>query len=670
MESRGQAGNSHVVYESTYFTQYQPRHALDIVQQTPGFTLNEGESQRGLSGAVANLLIDGLRPSTKSQSISDILTRIPASQVLRVELLRGAAVAGDPSGAAMLLNIVRRPGSGAGIWSLGVEYGATHELAPRGQIAYNGRLNAIEYGVSAMAKTQYRQDDAYRIGSDARHLPRYRTETPEDRRTVDWALSGDAAMPLWGGRLTSTAQLALTDYRADREFLTTDFTGTLASRRTTNSWEDKQKGEVGLHFDRTFDRWDMSLLGIFGGENTDTSDHTLQRDNSNILLGNTLQVRERKSSESIIRATVATLIDNHQVEFGIEGALNTLEQAFAMTEEAGAGRLPVRVPNANIRVEEERADLFGSYVWTPTPDWSLETRLAWETSRLEFTGDSAQAVDLSFWKPAVHITRALRDSNQLRVRVYRDVGQLDFGSFVSAVSVAENRIDGGNPGLRPTTSWRAEVGADLRFDNNAALSLTLSHHWLEDVEDQVLIVAPGPMPGDPPIRFGARGNIGKGKRSQLDASLLQPLDFVLTGAQVVVKTTFSKTDVTDPIDGRRRGISDVSHNAINIAFRHDMPGRPYSWGVTWEMGSRSRNFRYDEINSSTTDPWITAFAETTALPNDMRLRVLVEDIGSRATTNRLRFYEPDRAGDLSGHEWRHLQRTSSPWVLIEISKQI
>ena len=98
-----------VVYEAAYFTQYNPQNASDMVSQTPGFTLDGGDDRRGFSGAVGNLLIDGLRPSTKSQSLSAILSRIPANQVVRIEVLRGAAVSGDASGQSTLINIVRTP---------------------------------------------------------------------------------------------------------------------------------------------------------------------------------------------------------------------------------------------------------------------------------------------------------------------------------------------------------------------------------------------------------------------------------------------------------------------------------------------------------------------------------------------------------------------------------
>ena len=77
-----------VIYDAAFFTQYNPQTALDMVRQVPGFTLDGGDDRRGFSGAVGNLLIDGVRPSTKSQGVEGILSRVPSNQVVRIEVLR------------------------------------------------------------------------------------------------------------------------------------------------------------------------------------------------------------------------------------------------------------------------------------------------------------------------------------------------------------------------------------------------------------------------------------------------------------------------------------------------------------------------------------------------------------------------------------------------------
>ena len=46
---------------------------------------------QGVGGAVGNVVIDGQPPASKQDKLEDILKRIPAASVERIELIRGAA---------------------------------------------------------------------------------------------------------------------------------------------------------------------------------------------------------------------------------------------------------------------------------------------------------------------------------------------------------------------------------------------------------------------------------------------------------------------------------------------------------------------------------------------------------------------------------------------------
>lgn len=77
------------VYPAAYFAEFSPQTALDIATHTPGFVLVSGDEVRGFGGAAGNVLIDGARPASKSGGIEDVLRRIPAAQVERVEVIQG-----------------------------------------------------------------------------------------------------------------------------------------------------------------------------------------------------------------------------------------------------------------------------------------------------------------------------------------------------------------------------------------------------------------------------------------------------------------------------------------------------------------------------------------------------------------------------------------------------
>src|SRR5690606_6065029 len=119
--------------------------------------------------------------------------------------------------------------------------------------------------------------------------------------------------------------------------------------------------------------------------------------------------------ETILRGSLArSLGARHRIEFGAEGAFNTLEQELAFLLDEGGGANKLFIPNSNVLVEEERAEFFGSHTWRPADRWSLETRLAWETSTLTFSGDDNQEVEISFWKPSMQLSRTFGENNQLR----------------------------------------------------------------------------------------------------------------------------------------------------------------------------------------------------------------------------------------------------------------
>src|SRR5262245_46608022 len=99
-------GSGPVRYEAAFFERFAKRTALDMVRQVPSFSFRDtNKEQRGYARAVGNVLIDGERPSAKSQTLEDILSRIPAAQVRRIEVLRGTESRAEAYGDAVLANV-------------------------------------------------------------------------------------------------------------------------------------------------------------------------------------------------------------------------------------------------------------------------------------------------------------------------------------------------------------------------------------------------------------------------------------------------------------------------------------------------------------------------------------------------------------------------------------
>jgi hypothetical protein len=77
------------VYMPEDFQRYAPRTALDMLQQVPGFVIRLQAQERGLGQATGNVLINGQRMSGKSNEVTAELGRIPASNVVRIEIVDG-----------------------------------------------------------------------------------------------------------------------------------------------------------------------------------------------------------------------------------------------------------------------------------------------------------------------------------------------------------------------------------------------------------------------------------------------------------------------------------------------------------------------------------------------------------------------------------------------------
>ena len=96
-----------LVFEPVFFADSSPDTALDMIFRLPGFGFDTGNTDtRGFAGAAGNVLIDGDRPSSKTDGLDAILRRISADGVERIELIRGGAPGIDMQGRSVIANVV------------------------------------------------------------------------------------------------------------------------------------------------------------------------------------------------------------------------------------------------------------------------------------------------------------------------------------------------------------------------------------------------------------------------------------------------------------------------------------------------------------------------------------------------------------------------------------
>lgn len=654
------ATQDQIVYDSAFFAQYSPQNAADMVRQIPGFTLDEGEERRGFSGAVGNVLIDGRRPSTKSQDLDGLLARIPAGQVARIELLRDASASSDAAGQSTLINIVRTPSAGAGVYEGTLEHRDHGRVSPSGEASWTGRSGEFDYSVGVSRELEYYPLQGRRFYTDGAGNPTVFRTDYSPRTFREAALNGETTFPLLGGSMRINGQIDRFNFRLHIDQNDVSPSGAPLQRVLDHVNERRQNEELGFNFDRLFGAASLELIGL-ATRGHYASDDSTTIENASPFDTVTAQRRRREYAETIGRGTLSfPLPPAHRIDIGGEIAFNSLdaEQSLSVDRD-GLGPIPVVLPAADVLVEEQRAEAFATWVWRASPRWTLETTLAGETSTLAQSGDTDLETQFTFVKPAFQATRQIGERNQIRFRVYRDVGQLDFNDFVSSAGLADGLLVGGNPDLMPETSWRAEIAGDWRAAQDGAIGVRMFNHWLSDASDVVPVGLPG-------ARFDAPGNIGDGwvRGVQLTATI--PLTALLPGARFTIDNTWQDSEVTDPVTGAPRVISGFPETRLEMHLRQDLPQRRFAWGLDFEGQSQTVTFRLNEIDTYEEGPFLDIFAETT-FENGVKVRGYVNNLLDSPFTRQRIYYTPDRTGAPSVIEDRFRTRTWGSFFGISVS---
>lgn len=637
----GQAAGDVVTYEPDYFAAFSPRTALDMVERVPGFALDEGEERRGFAGAAGNVLIDGASPAVKSEDISDILERIPASDVVRIELIRGEGASAS-SAQAVRVNVVRSPSDGAGVWEASLEHTEDGRVSPAGQVSWSGRRGAVEYGVSAMFEDTHVPLAGEELsfdaadGLDGRDVERI-AEDERERR-----LSGELTAPFAGGALGLNVTLSSEDGRERHDVSSFTALGADDGGEAVNAHEVEEIGELAATFTRIFGPWETELAALITRRRLADDETSEDFEAGGVFDEAESEARDVDSGETILRGGAEREFgEGTHFAFGGEAALNTLDQRLELTEDDGSGPVTVDVPGANVSIGEWRAEAYATIGWR-AEHWRLEASAAVEVSRLTQSGDLSNETELTYWKPSFQAVRPIGEDDQLRFRIYRDVGQLDFEDFAASAELSGGDVFAGNANLRPETSWRFEAAGDWRFEDGA-LELTLFYWRIEDALDFIPV-------GSPPDLFDARGNIGDAQLWGVRTAYEVPVP-LLENASLRVEGTWQESEATDPVTGETRPQSEIQESFISAEFRHDLRALDLAWGIDYERERLAPEFRFDRFTDETDAHELEVWVETTGFEG-LKLRVFAANLADPRGTRDRRSFDPDRNGMFDGRERR------------------
>ncbi len=574
-------------YPPSFFAGAQLGTAYDMVGRLPGFIYNSGNNNnRGYSGSAGNVLVDGLRPTAKTDDLTTILQRVPVSDVDHIDVIRGGAPGIDMQGQQVVANVVRKTDDSTSLILILQNdiYSSGHE-APYGNVEFIHKSGGAAYDFT-LTRFGNLSDDFIGDGTETFITPGQAPLVVGARRLgperQGWGVNGQAGWPLLSGlfgiNLTarSTARNETVVYDAPR----------------AANYLDSEKiraAEFGSHWDGDVGPFEVNLVGL------ERLTRQVSYEPSTDWTGTALFDSLRDTGEPILRSAVRYHASPALTfESGLEGAYNSLD---GHTSNVVNG-VPQTIVGADAHVHELRGEALAQASWNISSDWSLEAG-----SHAEFSTIVARGVvprSFAFLKPRLLASWSPGQGQQFRLRLERVVGQLDFTNFIATNNVTFSGIAAGNTNLKPDQRWQYEGDYEWHFWDKGALMLSVLH---EDITDLVDYIPLGNGQDGP-------GNIPKATNDQFDVEFALPLDKLsLDGGQFKTSLLWRDSALADPVTGQIRSISNQQDRRLRLGYVQDMPGLNSSFNFGVQLPFTRPSYRIAQITKLRIDkgaPYFTA----------------------------------------------------------------
>jgi hypothetical protein len=592
------------VYDQAYFSQYDLSNAEDMLRRIPGVAAvldSSGTSQaRGLGAGSEQILIDGKRLASKSNSAAATLRRIPASSVARVELIRGSTDEVQSEG--LVINVVIKEGvalGGVGNFELIYRFDEDGWSDGDGLVSWADSLGRLSYVVAYENATwsplgvvpNGGRDDWSRRSRDERYF--YPSGAVQETRPQKWrrefdrnTFTGAATYDFANGDTLRTNVLfqynpiKQTDLTDQTRFNPADGVTGAASEFHYNK-NRTDTFELGAELEKAFGPATLNVIALHSRTQVTLVDFRNRIESTGSLVEIGRSGSDQHKGEDVVQLSFALpLSPTQSMTFGGEGARNFLTQEIDVFFDLDRnGRLEeILIPTAFARVQEKRAEFFATHSWKLTSKLTMDSALYFEISRITTNYPDIPVRTLKYFKPRVDLRYNLTPSDRLRLKLERTVGQLDFGAFVPTYNVVDTRIDLGNPELLPMRNSAAELAYEHRLPNDGGT-----------LEGNVFYRNNVGGPGFEPFGFNAAG-LPQSRRGNNPATKfwgfettasvrLTPLG--LPGAQINARVQNTRGGTIDKFNLRHRKGLNPWIWETSFGFRHDLTAWRASYGFDY-----------------------------------------------------------------------------------------
>jgi hypothetical protein len=587
------------VFDPGYYAAFAPQSALDMVAQTPGFSIKEGDNRRGMGAGGANVVIDNRHIVGKSVSARESLSRIAADRVVRIELLDATQLA-LPGLSGQVVNVVTRQAdmSGRWEWDPEIQEGDKAQLA-RGRLVISGQAGDWEYnlglssfgwgGHAAGSETLYDSSGAAVEFRD--EMERWKGRRHE--------FSGQFSTESEAGDISNIALVlaASEDARQEHSFRT----GALAADhlRTFNFANDGESLKLSGDHEFAVGPGRLKVIGLRSNASSApvTATALQQLTVAQAPEGARVLV-DRESGESILRGEYTWVDDAGDWQMAVEGAVNTLDTATSLaTLSADGSYVDQPLSGGTSHVEEKRTEAALVHGRELAEGVFMQASVAAEYSEIAQTGPNGKVREFVRPKGFVAVSWAPAAEWSASVKLERAVGQLDFGDFVSSVNLSDEtgQQQSGNPEVVPEQSWSLALEANGEAPVLGPVRVKVFGRQIEDVNGAVLFSRTVNDDGSISVVEGP-GNLDTAVTYGLDLSgTLAMGEIGVPGGKLDWSASLRDSSISDPVTGAERPVSGTRLSHYELRFRQDLPGTPWAWGVGYETQRNTAGYGVTQL---------------------------------------------------------------------------
>jgi hypothetical protein len=590
-------------FPAEHFARFAPRTAVDMIRQVPGFTIRDAPQERGIGQATANVLLNGRRIGGKSDDIVTQLGRIPAANVVRIDIVDGATL-DVPGLSGEVANVITRATRTNGQYSWRPEFRARHTdpVFTRFDTSVSGQTGPFEWtfglenqagagGAGGPTQILDRNRDIIELRNDE-----WQSRTNQPRASARFVYDGPG---------TSVGNLNLSHRQYWHDFDETGLrttTGLADRTRTVVQDVHGYQYEIGGDFEFALAGGRLKLIGLNRFENEPVDQTVVTAFADGRPSTGSRFARDSDELERIARAEYRWRGGGADWQISGEAAFNSLDaETHIYTLDPGGQFREVPFPGGTASVAEDRYELMGSYGRPLASNLTLQLSAGGEYSQLRQVG--AGGLTREFWRPKGQLSLNWRPAprSTLNLRIQRRVGQLNFGDFLQTVNFTEGRENAGNPDLVPPQIWDVDLEGIRNLGRYGTTRLRLYGRFYDDIVDTIPIGATGESPGniDHAVAYGFEWNT---------TFNFDPMGW--RGARIDARLQLQRSRVEDPLTGQQRSISNFLLRLIEIGLRYDIPDSDWAWGGNLSNVLGAPNYRLTEVGRQWEGPvWTSMFVE-------------------------------------------------------------